>query len=110
MGTETKATHTPGPWMYDDDCIGVSDTPWDKEPFITSRICNMVGDHVSCDETEANGQLIAAAPDMKLGINLALDILREVAWGEKDWAKNHKHAVETAIVSLEKGQTKAEGK
>ncbi len=63
--------HTPKPWMYDDDCVGVSDTPWDKEPFITSRICNMVGDHITTGENDANGVLIAAAPDM-------LEVLKEI--------------------------------
>lgn len=65
-----KVEHTPGPWMYDDDRIGVSDSPHDSEPFITSVICDMVGDHITTDENDANARLIAAAPDMLEALKL----------------------------------------
>jgi hypothetical protein len=76
---ERKASmseHTPGPWIYDDEHIGVCDDSNPETP-ITSRICAMIGEHVTCDETDANARLIAAAPRIKGALGHALSILEK---------------------------------
>ena len=56
MATETKATHTPGPWHYNQE-----DGYIESEFGIIARACGWTDPD---DETLPNARLIAAAPDL----------------------------------------------
>lgn len=95
------AQHTPKPWLIEE-----SRSETDSK-CIVAKGSNLAVVFFRTDEEKANANLIAAAPDMKLSVNLALDILRAIAWGTEKPSQN---AIETAIVTIEKVQAKAEGK
>ena len=63
MATETKATHTEGPWFVDDKCV----FPMPIEDIHGIWICQIGGNSLCTDdpvEAEANAHLIAAAPEL----------------------------------------------
>lgn len=93
----SELKHTPGPWSLEFD-----DVPYDggfETMVINSEnggICMM-----DCpkDEMNANGRLIAAAPDLFSFIQDALPILEREAeqrqnWGERHNTEGHPYAME----------------
>ena len=72
MVTETKATHTPGPWKVGQRSEG----PYPFTVEGRDRLVAMV-EYEPDDATSANARLIAAAPEM-------LEAIREILWGDRD--------------------------
>lgn len=66
--SETKHTHTPGPWTHDGppDNIIVWSGPETRVCFMTSN-----------GPAEANARLIAASPDLLLNLKNAIDIIEK---------------------------------
>lgn len=104
--------HTPGPWGFGNTHEGqrliLGENGNDRyvcnvQIHQMPRYMGMMDE----EEREANARLIKTAPDMKTGLRLALDLLRAIAWGKEKPSRN---AIQTAIVSLEKVEAKAEGK
>lgn len=79
LAAETKPTHTPGPWLIDDDSgpdeLSVCDESGRYE--IASSVGGPVrqdseGGYNDYREVEANARLIAAAPDLLAALEKAL--------------------------------------
>lgn len=71
MTTETKATHTPGPWRAGetpasttDRSIGIFTAQPGDEPMEICTVWNDEDHEVSDEQAEADARLIAAAPDL----------------------------------------------
>lgn len=63
------ATHTPGPWSYDASGGAIYYADGDVEPLIAST--NL--ENVSVEQGDADGLLIAAAPDLLAACQAVLD-------------------------------------
>ena len=61
--SQKKATHTPGPWKWDNNTEKV----WGAKKV---EICKVAYMHMENDEREANARLISAAPDMLTALRL----------------------------------------
>src|ERR1035437_1836628 len=69
--SETKSAHTPGPWRYDADCGLVRESPGDDINIGSAELAEVMWversgmtDADSERETNANANLMAAAPEM----------------------------------------------
>jgi hypothetical protein len=67
---------TPGPWTWD----GPADNIHVRQVNTDNRVCFLT----SNGPTEANANLIAAAPDLHEAAGLALDLLERVGDSRKD--------------------------
>lgn len=68
--SEMKATHTPGPWVYQDGYIVAGSWPYGD------NVCGIDHD-LRRGTPDANGSLIAAAPDLLAALLSVLDEYRD---------------------------------
>lgn len=73
----TTPKHTPGPWLFGGGCVETDGSPHsDRRTVIAQMIsARYAGTVTAPGECEANGRLIAAAPDLLAALRLAQDIL-----------------------------------
>ncbi|MCA3254804.1 hypothetical protein [Bradyrhizobium sp.] len=66
-----SAQHTPGPWEF----LDIGEIVAGEDGEVTIAIMNDGTDAAHCSVVEANGNLIAAAPEVLAALHLALDAL-----------------------------------
>lgn len=93
MKPKTKQGHTPGPWIVSD--YGGACIQTDKSRYAAKTICNLAHYRGKMNEEEtANGNLIAAAPELLKAAKNIISLLGH----------------EYALVELQEAIAKAEGR
>ena len=102
MVTETKVTHTPGPWSYETDDSALNAVVYGKGRKQGQRKQHVAevwsGDDRSTEVAEANARLIAAAPEMLEAIRKALN---EITWSSVEGSNSVVDALSNAIAKAE---------
>lgn len=112
MASLTRATHTPGPWMgQEDGRFGTKlvTTADDNRRYLVATVYSgsvTFDDKHHQPETDANARLIATAPDLLEAVRMAEATLTEL-WFDGVWGKPGK---EPAILTqLREALFKAQG-
>jgi hypothetical protein len=101
--TETKTTHTPGPWKVYRYSDSQNAPQWTVGTEGGTRIADNLERGLPQDEAQANASLIASAPDLLGALRRLLDC---PCCNEDDQEDETCEAIEKAIDAL----TKAEGR
>ena len=68
--------HTPGPWKYRGDLIGIMDDS-DTQSYGSIRVICRIDDWDFKDQARANGHLIAAAPELLEALKGLIGVISE---------------------------------
>lgn len=93
----TNATHTPGPWIFDERYFNVID---EEGRTIAARPSYS---SASCDVEEADMRLIAAAPELLAALSAVTACLRGFS-GHEDFGPLDDEAVNAALVAIAKAK------
>lgn len=99
----SSASHTPGPWIYDDDGMIYAEVE-SLGKFFSVKVCDPHADKLDIDEREANARLIAAAPELLAALRVAreyMDAHEDASGYESDKRTRDLAAIDAAISRAE---------